>query len=265
VIEDVSLQSQRCDRLAQGPTTEGSVIGEASRERCSCNGPTGELNIAVEPAKQSMHAIQPSAKRRYRVKKKRETTGELNISVESVTQSMDAIQPRAKRRYRVKKRQETTGITTGNATKEKIQRKRKRAVCREDNTVCGKKQLCRTWTPNLREQNGKSSEDPEIRQNLEQANELIALNTKMFSAPSTPQHEELWDTGKIWESDGHPQSGDTSIVSEEEKIMPENSGEVDPVQNTLVEVWLSALVVFDVLFNSLCRTVMVKFTRRNVV
>ncbi len=264
MIEDVSLQSQRCDQPAQGPTTEGSVIGEASRERCSCNGPTGELNIAVEPAKQSMHAIQPSAKRRYRVKKKRETTGELNISVESVTQSMDAIQPRAKRRYRVKKRRETTRITTGNATKEKIQRKRKRAACREDNTVCGKKQLCRTWTPNLREQNGKSSEDPEIRQNLEQANELIALNTKMFSAPSTPQHEEVWDTGKIWESDGHPQSGDTSIVSEE-KIMPENSGEADLVQNTLVEVQLSALVVFDVLFNSLCRTVMVKFTRRNAV
>ncbi|KAH8970218.1 hypothetical protein BDL97_02G077200 [Sphagnum fallax] len=234
-IEDVSLQSQRCDQPAQGPTTEGSVIGEASRERCSCSGPTGELNIAVEPAKQSVHAVQPSAKRRYRVKKKRQTTGELNISVESVTKSMDAIQPRAKRRYRVKKRRETTRISTGNATKEKIQRKRKRAVCKEYNTVCGKKQLCRTWTPNLREQNGKSSEDPEIRQNLEQANELIALNTKMFSAPSTPQHEEVWDTGKIWESDGHPQSGDTSMVSEEEKIIPENSGEADPVQDILVE------------------------------
>ncbi|KAH9571119.1 hypothetical protein CY35_02G076200 [Sphagnum magellanicum] len=234
VIEDVSLQSQRCDQPAQGLTTEGSVIGEASRERGSCNGPTGELNIAVEPAKQSIHAIQPIAKRRYRGKKKRETTGELNISAESVTKYMDAIQPRAKRRYRVKKRKETTGITTGNAPKEKIQRKRKRAVC-EDNTVCGKKQMCRTWTPNLREQNGKSSEDPEIRQNLEQANELIALNTKMFSAPSTPQHEEVRDTGKIWESDGHPQSGDTSMVSDEEKIIPENSGEADPVQNILVE------------------------------
>ncbi len=194
-----------------------------------------------------MHAVQPSAKRRYRVKKKRQTTGELNISVESVTKSMDAIQPRAKRRYRVKKRRETTRISTGNATKEKIQRKRKRAVCKEYNTVCGKKQLCRTWTPNL-----------------EQANELIALNTKMFSAPSTPQHEEVWDTGKIWESDGHPQSGDTSMVSEEEKIIPENSGEADPVQDILVEVQLLALVVFDVLFNSLCRTVMVKFARRNV-
>lgn len=250
MIEDVSLQSQRCDQPAQGLTTEGSVIGEASRERGSCNGPTGELNIAVEPAKQSIHAIQPIAKRRYRGKKKRETTGELNISAESVTKYMDAIQPRAKRRYRVKKRKETTGITTGNVPKEKIQRKRKRAVC-EDNTVCGKKQMCRTWTPNLREQNGKSSEDPEIRQNLEQANELIALNTKMFSAPSTPQHEEVRDTGKIWESDGHPQSGDTSMVSDEEKIIPENSGEADPVQNILVEVRLLALVVFDVVSNSL--------------
>lgn len=177
---------------------------------------------------------------------------------------MHAVQPSAKRRYRVKKKRQTTGISTGNATKEKIQRKRKRAVCKEDNTVCGKKQLCRTWTPNLRGQNGKSSEDPEISQNLEQANELIALNTKMFSAPSTPQHEEVWDTGKIWESDGHPQSGDTSMVSEEEKIIPENSGEADPVQDILVEVQLLALVVFDVLFNSLCRTVMIKFARRNV-
>jgi hypothetical protein len=54
------------------------------------------------------------------------------------------------------------------------------------------------------------------------------------------------------------------MVSEEEKIIPENSGEADPVQDILVEVQLLALVVFDVLFNSLCRTVMVKFARRNV-